>query len=1050
MTISEICIRRPVFTWVLVAIPVVLGMVSYFELGVDLFPKVDFPVVSITANLPGTSAEEMEANVTKVIEESVNTISGVDEVRSKTREGFTSLVVQFTLEKNGDVGAQEVRDKVSSILKQLPQGMEPPIINKFDLDSAPIMTIGVSGRRPVRDVTEIARLQIIERLQTVPGVGAVFMSGNRSRAINVIVDTDKLSSYGLSVEDVRLALANQTLEVPGGIVDQGHRELVLRTLGRVQKSSQFADLIVAQRKGYPIRVRDVARVEDTIEEPRGLTRLDGLNSVSLFVQKQSGTNTVAISDTVQERLAEIIKALPPDIKIELTQDQSRFIRESMQELKFHLLLAGVLVAGTILLFIRDWRTTVIATMAIPTSIIPTFLFMSYMGFTLNNITMLGLILAIGIVIDDAVVVHENIFRHMEEYGKDSVTASRDGTSEIALAVLATSLSLVVIFVPIAFMGGMVGRFFSSFGLTVAFAVMMSLFVSFTLTPMLCARFLKLEPAEAGHAKSKDGFIWRLTDSGFGFALRWAMRHRVITLGLCLLVILSTGPIAAKMGFNFVPRDDQSEFQVGFITPEGYTLDRTDQIITEIEGRLAGLPGVRHRFTTIGENNGNAGKGQGDVTRGSIYFRILDLEERQYTQFEVMSRARTILLDYPELRTTVSDVSAMGGGPNGDTRTFQVSITGPDLIRLGEISDTFKSRLRQVPGLTDVDSTMSMRKPEVQVSIDRDRASDLGIPIQTIASTLNVLVGGQIVSRYKEEGEQYDVWLRADKAFRSNPQGLASLTVPSPEAGAVQLAALTHPTETRGPSQIDRLNRQRTVTILAHPDLISLNDAMSRAQEIFKGIEMPPGYAVSFGGQAKMLGETGYYFAVALGLSVLFMYLILSAQFESWLHPISILSALPVTIPFGLLSLLLFGQPMDLYAMFGLFMLIGIVKKNGILQVDKTNDLRRAGMARDAAILEANHTRLRPILMTTFMLVAAMIPLALGAGPGAGARASLAKVIIGGQMLSLLLSLLVTPVVYSVIDSFGNLVGRMVGQKRPSSPSPTPNTEPNLAAVQAPA
>ena len=341
MTISEICIRRPVFTWVLVAIPVVLGMVSYFELGVDLFPKVDFPVVSITANLPGTSAEEMEANVTKVIEESVNTISGVDEVRSKTREGFTSLVVQFTLEKNGDVGAQEVRDKVSSILKQLPQGMEPPIINKFDLDSAPIMTIGVSGRRPVRDVTEIARLQIIERLQTVPGVGAVFMSGNRSRAINVIVDTDKLSSYGLSVEDVRLALANQNLEVPGGIVDQGQRELVLRTLGRVQKSSQFADLIVAQRKGYPIRVRDVARVEDTIEEPRGLTRLDGLNSVSLFVQKQSGTNTVAISDTVQERLAEIIKALPPDIKIELTQDQSRFIRESMQELKFHLRLAGV-------------------------------------------------------------------------------------------------------------------------------------------------------------------------------------------------------------------------------------------------------------------------------------------------------------------------------------------------------------------------------------------------------------------------------------------------------------------------------------------------------------------------------------------------------------------------------------------------------------------------------------------------------------------------------------------------------------------------------------
>jgi len=1043
VSISEICIRRPVFTWVLVAIPVVMGLVSYFDLGVDLFPKVDFPVVSVTANLPGTGAEEMESSVTKIIEEAVNTISGVDEVQSRTREGFTSVVVQFTLEKNGDVGAQEVRDKVSSITKQLPQGMEPPVINKFDLGSAPIMTIGVSGSRPVRDVTEIARLQILERLQTVPGVGAVFMSGNRSRAVNVIVDTDKLSSYGLSVEDVRLALANQNLEVPGGILDQGQRELVLRTLGRVQKASQFGDLILAQRKGYPIRVRDVARVEDTIEEPRGLTRLDGQNSVSLFVQKQSGTNTVAISDTVQERLAEIAPTLPPDIKIELTQDQSRFIRDSMRELKFHLLLAGVLVAGTILLFIRDWRTTVIATMAIPTSIIPTFLFMSYMGFTLNNITMLGLILAIGIVIDDAVVVHENIFRHMEEYGKDAVTASREGTSEIALAVLATSLSLVVIFVPVAFMGGMVGRFFSSFGLTVAFAVMMSLFVSFTLTPMLCAKFLKLEPAGEGHGTSKDGIVWRLTEGAFGRALRWALKYRLVTLILSFLVVLSTGPIAAKMGFNFVPRDDTSEFQVSFITPEGYTLDRTNQVVTEIEARLAALPGVRHRFTTIGENSGNAGKGQGDVTRGSIYFRISELDERQYSQFDLMQRARVILLDYPELRTTVSDVSAIGGGPEGDTRTFQVSVSGPDLGKLAEFSEAFKTRLRQVQGLVDVDTNMSLRKPEVQVSIDRDRASDLGVPVQTIANTLNVLVGGQIVSRYKEAGEQYDVWLRADKAFRSNPQGLSSLTVPSPEAGPVQLGALTQPLETRGPSQINRLNRQRTVTILAHPDQISLNDAMIQAKAIAKDLDLPPGYAISFGGQAKMLGETGYYFAVALGLSVLFMYLILAAQFESWLHPVSILSALPVTIPFGLLSLLMFGQPMDLYAMFGLFMLIGIVKKNGILQVDKTNELRRAGMPRDAAIMEANHTRLRPILMTTFMLVAAMIPLALGAGPGAGARASLAKVIIGGQMFSLVLSLLVTPVVYSVIDSLQNLALRLVfrGKKTPPLPETSPSTTP---------
>ena len=1037
MTVSDICIRRPVFTWVLAAIPVVMGLVSYFELGVDLFPKVDFPIVSVTANLPGTGAEEMETSVTKPIEEAVNSISGVDEVRSTTREGYTSVVVQFKLEKNGDVGAQDVRDKMSAILKQLPQGMDMPVVNKFDLDAAPIITIGISGRRPVRDVTEIAQHQILERLQTVSGVGAVFMSGGRTRAVNVIVDTDKLTSYGLSVEDVRLALANQNLEVPGGIVDQGQRELVLRTLGRVQTAGQFADLIVAQRKGYPIRIRDVGRVEDTVEEPRGLTRLDGNNSVSLFIQKQSGTNTVAISDAVQARLAEIGPSLPPDIKIELTQDQSRFIRESMRELKLHLLLAAFLVAGTILLFIRDWRTTVIATLAIPTSIVPTFLFMSWMGFTLNNITMLGLILAIGIVIDDAVVVHENIFRHMEEGGLDATTAARKGTSEIALAVLATSLSLVVIFLPVAFMGGLVGRFFSSFGLTVAFAVMMSLFVSFTLTPMLCSRFLKLDPSAAGHGGSKSGLVWRATDGAFGLALRWALRHRLLTLGLCGLVVLSTGPIAKAMGFNFVPRDDQSEFQVNYITPEGYTLERTNQVITEIEQRLAQLPGVRHRFTAIGENNGNAGKGQGDVTRGSIYFRISELNERKYTQFEVMKRARAILREYPELRTTVSDVSAIGGGPNGDSRTFQVSISGPDLDKLSDYAHTFKTRLREVPGLVDVDSTLSMRKPEVQVAIDRDRASDLGVPVQTIASTLNILIGGQIVSQYKEGGERYDVWLRADKPYRSNPQSLAYLTVPSATAGPVQLAALTRPSEARGPSQIDRLNRQRTVTLLAHPDEISLNDAMLRAKAIAKDMDLPPGYSVSFGGQAKMLGETGYYFAIAVGLSVLFMYLILAAQFESWLHPVSILAALPVTVPFGLLSLLIFRQPMDLYAMFGLFMLIGIVKKNGILQVDKTNELRRAGVDRDTAILEANHTRLRPILMTTFMLVAAMVPLALGAGPGAGARASLAKVIIGGQLLSLVLSLLVTPVMYSLLDSLGHYLGRLW---RGHSPHPTAAAE----------
>ena len=1014
MNLSEICIRRPVFTWVLVAIPVVLGMVAYKSLGVDLFPKVDLSAVSISARLAGASAEEMETTVTKLIEEAVNQVAGIDELRSTTREGVCTVAVQFRLDKNGDVAAQEVRDKVASILNQLPQGMEPPIINRFDLDAAPIMTIGVSGRRDVREVTEIAKHQIQEQLQTVQGVGAVFMSGGRNRAINVVVNTEQLASFGLSVEDVRVALVTQNLEVPGGIVNQSSRELVLRTLGRMQTAAQFNELIVANRGGHTIRVKDIGRADDSIEEPRGLSRLDGQNAVSLFVQRQSGTNTVAISDAVQARLKRIQDSLPADIQVEIIQDQSRFIRESMAEVNFHLLLAAVLVSATILLFIRDWRTTVIATLAIPTSIIPTFLFMYYMGFTLNNITMLALILAIGIVIDDAVVVHENIFRHMEEFGKDAFTASRDGTREIALAVLATSLSLVVIFVPIAFMGGIVGRFFSSFGLTVAFAILMSLFVSFTLTPMLCAHFLKLEASEAGHVQSKGGFVYHWIDKLYGRALAWALHYRLITLGICVLVFLSTIPIASRLGVNLVPRDDQSEFQVTYMTPEGYTLERSNQVLSEIEMRLSQLPGVIHRFTIIGQNTGMSGKGQGDVTRGSIYLRIKELSERQYSQFDVMARARKILHDYPDLRTAVSDVSAIGVSGQ-DSRTFQISIQGPDLSKLGRYSAEFLTRLRAISGLVDVDSTLSLRKPEVQVAIDRDRASDLGIPVQTIANSLNVLVGGQIVSRYKEGTEQFDVWLRADKPFRATPQSLESLTIPSPTAGQVQLSSLATLTEARGPSQIDRFNRQRTVTLLAHPDGVSLNDAVQQARVVVKELNLPSEYEVTFGGQAKTLGETGYYFMVALILSVLFMYLILAAQFESWFYPISILAALPVTIPFGLVSLLMFRTPMDLYAMFGLFMLIGIVKKNGILQVDKTNELQSTGMERTAAILEANHTRLRPILMTTVMLIAAMIPIALGRGPGAGARASMAKVIIGGQSLSLLLALLVTPVTFAVIE-----------------------------------
>jgi HAE1 family hydrophobic/amphiphilic exporter-1 len=1025
---------------VLVAIPVVLGLVSYGQLGVDLFPNVDFPVCTVTTVLQGASVEEMETTVTKPIEDIINTVSGIDELRSTTQEGVSVITVQFLLSKSGDVGTQEVRDKVNTILRDLPDGTEAPIIDKFETGSMPVMTIAVSGRRDLREVTELARKRIKERLETVNGVGAVTLVGGRTRAMNVVVDTDKLAAYGLSVEDVRLALMRQNLEVPGGRIDQGPRELVLRTLGRLSTPAEFNAMIVANRNGYPIRLRDLGRAEDSNEEPRTLARLDGVNAVSLVVQKQSGMNTVKVVEDVKARLESLRPTLPDDITTEVIRDQSRFIKKSIEEVKFHLMLAAVLVSATILLFIRDWRTTLIATLAIPTSIVPTFMFMSYMGFTLNNITMLGLILAIGIVIDDAVVVHENIFRHMEEDGMDAMRAAHVGTREIALPVLATSLSLIVIFVPIAFMGGIVGRFFSSFGLTVAFAVAMSLFVSFTLTPMLCSRFLKLEPGEAGHAKSKSGVIYRAIDWSYGRILRGSMRFKPLVVVLTVLVIYSTIPIGKVMGVSLIPRDDQSEYEVTVTTPEGYSLERASRIFGELEGRLRGVKGTVHLFTTIGQSTGSrVVKGQGDVTKGTIYVRMAELADRDYTQFAIKQEARELLKDYPDLRASVNDVSPFSNGQR--PQTFQVNLAGPDLNKLAEYSQALLSKLKEKPGLVDLDTSLSLRKPEVQVVIDREAASDLGIPVQVAADSLRILVGGMPVSKFRDGDEQYDVWLRAEKKERSSTNDLYRLTLPSPTAGLVELRSLAKLVEERGPTEIERLSRERIVTVLANPESIPLGEAVSRAEAAIKELNMPPQYSYQLSGQAKTLGETGYYAVIAFVLSIVFMYLILAAQFESWTQPVSILMALPVTVPFGMLSLVMFRSAMDIYAMFGLFMLVGIVKKNGILQVDATNQLRAAGLARHQAIVEANHTRLRPILMTTVMLIAAMVPIALGQGPGAGARASMAKVIIGGQAFSLVLALVVTPVFYSLLDSWVNFT-RRIGIRFSVQPAPEPRHTPH--------
>ena len=1062
LPIADLCIRRPVFAIMINLFLVVLGWFSFHSIGIDQTPNIELPIVTVTTTLRGASPEEVETSVTKPLEEIINTVQGIDELNSVSREGVSSITVVFLLERNRDVAAQDVRDKVNTILSRLPEGTDAPIIDKFDIDATPVLGISISAPRDPREVTFITDKRIKQNLETVTDVGSINMVGSRTRAVQVELDMEALRARGLTVSDVQSALQQQNVEVPGGRVDQGSREMVVRTLGRMKEVKDFNTLIVANVGGQPIRLQDVARVSDSLEEPRSLARLNGESTVTLMVRKQSGSNTVKVIHAVKERLEELRGIIPPDFRTTIVRDQSVFIERSLHEISMHLMLGAVLVALTVFFFMHDWRGTVIASIAIPSSLIATFVLMRMMNFTLNNFTMLGLVFAVGIVIDDAIVVLENIHRTMEEKGLSGIEAARLGTREIALAVMATTLSLVVIFLPLAFMSGRIGKFFSSYGVTVAFAIMVSLFVSFTLTPMLASRFLRHSTDERlREKKARGGALMRGLGNRYIVLLRWCLAHRWTVWTGAGLCIASLGLLVPLTKFNFLPMDDSSEFEVALQTPEGFSLPRTLELCGQIEARLKTIRirnqvAISDTLITLGETSGRVGKGEGDVTRASIYCRLPQLggfwstllgRTRGWSQFEVMGQARRILVDYPDIRSGVQFVSGFGGG--GRNAELQFNLMGPDLEKLTAYSDQILNQMRSIPGFVDLDTTLSERKPELQVHIDREKASAFGLRVSDIASTVRTFVGGQIVSTFKEDDEQYDVWLRAELGDRNTAEALeqiclrtsASRTPADNAAGAtgesqlVPLNNFVQLREARGPNQIERFQRQRKVTVLTNLDRYSLGDAMLAVQGIIKELNLPADYQVVFTGRAKTLVETGQNFLVAFGLAMIFMYMILAAQFEHFVYPISIMLAVPLSLPFALFSMILLREPLNIYAIFGLFMLFGIVKKNGILQIDYTNTLRARGMPRDEAILQANRVRLRPILMTTMMLVASMIPIALGTGPGSGGRASMAKVIIGGQMLCLLLTLLLTPISYASFDDWAS--AKWFRRKRAPAGEPAP-------------
>ena len=1010
--LAEICVRRPVFATMLIAAITVVGAFSFFTLGVDRYPRVETPVVSVTTMNPGATPESVEAEITDRIEAAVNTVAGIDELRSTSSEGRSSVSITFDLSKNPDIAAQEVRAKVDPVIRDLPETAQPPVVQKQDPDSMPVIMYAISAPMTAVELTTYVEHNIQKRIESVNGVGEVFLFGSRRREIQVRIDPDRLNAYSLSTTDVASALRAQNLELPGGRLEQGTRELSVRTVGRLTRPQDFEDLVIATRGNTAIRIRDVGVVQDTGQEPTSVSMLNGRSAISLAVRKQSGVNTVALADAVKARMAEIQRVLPPNFEVRLVRDDSEFIKASLKAIQEHLVLGGILAAIIVLIFLKNFRSTLIAAVAIPTSIVGAFSLMAALGFTLNQMTMLALTLMVGIVIDDAIVVLENIYRHVEEKGMSPFHAAIAGTREIGLAVMATTMSLLAVFLPVGFLGGIVGRFMSSFGLTSAAAIAISLLVSFTLTPMLAARWIKPKADDRAHDESRKGF-YRHIDGAYTYMLEWAMRHRLVIVATCAIVIASIYPLFRMSGVNFTPNEDESRFQLMVRLPVGSSLAATQSLVDRISRDIRSqLPGVTDVQATAG---GNSWRGGGSNS-GQLWVRLRPIDEREFSQDQLIAQTRRLTAPYRQ--SAVIAVQGMGGlsFAGGRGAAIQYALVGPDLAKLDGYTARAVELMDKSPALVDGDRSYQPGLPELRIDIDRKRAADLGVRVQDISQTVNALIAGQEVTTFNAASDQYDVVLKAQDSFRRTPDSIASATVRTGSGELVQLRNLVTFQEGSGPASIDRLNRQRQITVSANPAPgVAQAEGQRALEAAFASLDMEPGYNLVTSGQSRELGRAAYYFGIAFALSFIFMYMVLAAQFESFLHPVTILLTLPLAVPFGLFSSLLFRQQLNIYSALGVLLLFGIVKKNAILQIDHTLGLRAKGMDRDHAIIQANRDRLRPILMTTLALVAGMMPLCIGSGPGAETNRSIGLLVAGGQSFCLLLTLLAVPVFYSLFD-----------------------------------
>jgi multidrug efflux pump len=1027
LTVWALSIRRPVLATVMTIALILFGWIGYTKLPVRELPDVDFPIVSVITVLPGANPEVVEKEVTEVLEEEINTIEGIKTLTSESAEQVSRITVEFNLDRDIDVAAQDVRDKIARVRRQLPDDTEEPVVSKLDLDAQAIMWISLNAPNTnMRVLTDFADNIVKERLQRLPGVGSIIIGGEKRFAVRVRLDAQRLAAYQLTVDDVVSALRRENVEIPSGRIESRAREFVVKTEGEFPTPEAFNDLIIAFRDDVPVRLRQVGTAAEGDENERTVGRFNLAPSVSLGVLKQSNANTIDVARTVRAEIVAMGPSLPPGYKVEIGYDAATFIEESVAEVQQSLLIAGALVVLVIFLFLHTPRSAVIPALAIPTSILATFGVMYFLGFTINNLTLLALTLSIGVVVDDAIIVLENVHRHMEE-GEERVAAALQGTAEIAFAAIAATLTLVAVFLPVAFITGIIGRFFYEFGVSVAAAVLVSLFVALTLTPMLCSRLLVVDEPR-GIFRAFERALSRFS-AAYRRLLERALDHRALVAGIAMVTLAASAGLFLLLGKEFVPPEDRGGFMTVLESPEGSTLAYHDRLQLQVEKILSETPEVRTSAAFIGL----AQAGPGAVNRGVIFSRLYPRSERQRSQQDVLTELRQRFAQIPGIRVFVLTFSALQTGGRG--KPLQFVIQNPDFTALQTYTNRMLERVRALPAFTDVDTNLRLNKPELRIHIDRNKAAALGVSAAGIANTLRILLGGDDVTKFKRGNERYDVIVQLQEGDRFSPEQLSQIYTRTRSGSLVQLANLVDVEEGVGPSSLNHYNRRRSAIIDANLQDKPLGTALEEVNTLAREI-LPAGFTTAVAGESKDFEESFASLTFTFVLAIIAVYLVLAGQFESFVHPFTILLALPLAIFGAFLGLVLLGMTLNIYSFIGMVMLVGLVTKNSILLVDYTNTLRAQGRDMRAAVAEAGGVRLRPILMTSVSTLFGILPVAIGLGAGAESRRPLGVAVAAGITVSTLMTLIVVPVTYTLIDDALKAVRAWVRGRAAAVPEPT--------------